>query len=141
MLSVSVTRRIRAAPSVLWQILTDPDRLQSGQLGIVSLDGRIAAGETIRLRSDVSPKQVFRLKVSVFEPERRMVWTGGLPFGLFRGRRTFSLTPDETATVLTIEEVFTGPLAGLIGRSMPDLQPSFDTLADGLKTLAEKDPS
>lgn len=141
MLSVSVTRRIHAAPSVLWHILTDPDRLQSGRLGIVSIEGRIAAGETILLRSDVSSKRVFRLKVSVFEPERRMVWTGGLPFGLFRGTRTFSLTPEETATKLTIEEVFTGPLTGPIGRTMPDLQPSFDTLADGLKTLAEKEPS
>jgi len=29
------------------------------------------------------------------------------------------------------------PLAGLITKAIPDLTPSFDTFADGLKTAAE----
>jgi hypothetical protein len=62
-----------------------------------------------------------------------MVWTGGMPLGLFRGVRTFALDPLPGGGVrFTMEERFSGPLAGLIGRSMPDLQPSFDRFADRL---------
>jgi hypothetical protein len=39
------------------------------------------------------------VRVTVLEPLRRMVWTGGLPFGLFTGRRTFRLTPRDGGIV------------------------------------------
>jgi hypothetical protein len=35
-------------------------------------------------------------------------------------------------------EDFTGPLAGLISTSIPDLTDSFDMFADGLKAAAER---
>jgi hypothetical protein len=37
-----------------------------------------------------------------------------------------------------MREEYTGPLLPLIWRSMPDLQPSFDTFAAGLKAKAEQ---
>ena len=36
-----------------------------------------------------------------------------------------------------MREEYTGPLLPLIWRSMPDLQPSFDRLARGLKARVE----
>jgi hypothetical protein len=36
-----------------------------------------------------------------------------------------------------MREEFTGPLLGLIGRSIPDLQPSFTQFAHGLKRRVE----
>jgi hypothetical protein len=36
-----------------------------------------------------------------------------------------------------MEEVFTGPLAPLITKSIPDLTPSFETFAQTLKMKAE----
>ena len=36
-----------------------------------------------------------------------------------------------------MREQFSGPLLPLISRSMPDLQPSFDQFARGLKTRVE----
>jgi hypothetical protein len=36
-----------------------------------------------------------------------------------------------------MREEFTGPLLPLIGRSIPDLQPSFDKFANGLKKRVE----
>ena len=46
--------------------------------------------------------------------------------------------PVETASTAdgAVEE-FTGPLAGLITKAIPDLTTSFDTFADGLKAAAE----
>ena len=34
-------------------------------------------------------------------------------------------------------EVYTGPLAGLITKTIPDMTDSFDKFADGLKSAAE----
>jgi len=36
-----------------------------------------------------------------------------------------------------MREVYTGPLAGLITKSIPDLAPSFTRFADGLKRRVE----
>ena len=66
-----------------------------------------------------------------------MIWTGGLPLGLFKGVRTFTLTAAGDGTHVEIVEEFTGPLLGLIWRTMPDLQPSFDQFAAGLKAEVE----
>jgi hypothetical protein len=68
-----------------------------------------------------------------------MVWSGGMPLGLFTGTRTFTLTPrSDGSTEFTMREEFRGLLAPLIGRSIPDLQPAFDAFAAALKREAER---
>jgi hypothetical protein len=57
---------------------------------------------------------------------------------LFRGVRTFTLTATGGGTDFVMREEFTGLLLPLIWRSMPDLQPSFDTFADGLARATER---
>ena len=67
-----------------------------------------------------------------------MRWCGGLPFGLPVIERTDSLVgQDDGSTVLTVREDHTGPLAGLLARSTPDLNPSFRQFCEGIKALAE----
>jgi hypothetical protein len=128
---------IAAPPPIVWQVLTDRQALIDGDFGITQLEGDLAPGGKLVLRAAIAPKQAFRLKVTAFDPDRRMVWTGGMPFGLFTGRRTFTLAPAGEGTDFSVEEVFAGPMAGLIGKSMPDLQPSFDQFAQALKQSAE----
>lgn len=130
-------RTIAASPSTIWAVLTDKNALLTEDFGIMELNGDLRQGGKLVLRAAVAPKQAFKLKVSAFEPNQRMVWTGGMPFGLFTGTRTFSLKPDGNSTCFSVEEAFVGPLAGLIGKTMPDLQPSFDQFADTLKRVSE----
>jgi hypothetical protein len=79
------------------------------------------------------------VKVTEFTPGRRMTWSGGMPLGLFKGVRTFTLAPGSDGTTgFTMREEYTGPLLPLIWRSMPDLGPSFRQFADGLKERAER---
>jgi hypothetical protein len=68
-----------------------------------------------------------------------MVWTGGAPLKfVFKGERTFLVTPKTADTVeFSMEEVFGGLMSGVIGKSIPDLQPTFDEFAACLKTRAE----
>ena len=70
-------------------------------------------------------------------PAERMVWNGGMPLGLFSGVRTFTLTPTGDGTRFSMREVYSGLLAPLICRSIPDLQPAFDEFAAALKQRAE----
>ena len=61
-----------------------------------------------------------------------------MPLGLFKGQRTFALTPRGNDNVeFSMREEFTGLLAPLIGLTIPDLQPAFDEFAGDLKRAAE----
>ena len=102
------------------------------------LEGNIAPGETIKVYTKLSPGRTFPVKVTEFVPGEKMQWTGGMPLGLFKGERTFTLTPlGDGATEFTMREVFSGLLQALIGKSIPDLTSAFEEFATGLKTRAE----
>ena len=134
----SVTRTIDASPDTVWGLLTDVASYARWNPTVIAITGPIAAGETIKLVSTVSPKRAFKLKVTSVEPPEKMVWSDGMPFGLFKGERTFQLSTDgDGGTRFSMTEVFSGPLSGLISKSIPDLTDSFNQFADGLKAAAE----
>lgn len=129
---------ISAAPDVVWSKLTDTAALVSGGLGVISLSGDMRLGGKLKLVNEVVPGRTFTLNITAFEPGRRMVWSDGMPLGLFKGVRTFLLTPASGGTLLQMTEVFTGLMLPLIWKSMPDLSPGFQKFATGLKHLAER---
>ena len=132
MRSYEVRRQIAAEPAEVWAILTDADRLVAAGTGVARIEGRIEQGATFTLWSEAVPDRGFKTRVMQMEAPRRMVWQGGLPAGLFRGVRTFTLTAADGGTEFAMREEFTGLMLPLVWRSMPDLQPSFDAFADGL---------
>jgi len=100
--------------------------------------GRIALGETIRIRSQAAPGRTFPVKVTTFDPPQRLTFTGGMPLGLFKGVRAYRLsTTDGDTTTVHMREEYTGPLLGLIWRTMPDLGPSFRQFVEGLRQRVE----
>jgi hypothetical protein len=129
---------IRATPEAIWPILTDAAGYATWENGVARVDGRIAPGETIRVVSEANPDRTFPVTISAFDPPRSMTRSGGMPLGLFRGVRTFSLTPQGDGTTrFDVREEYSGPLLGMMWRSMPDLGPSFSAFAQGLKRRAE----
>lgn len=133
-----VERDIDAPPERVWGLLTDAAGYDAWNATVLSLDGEIAEGETIALVSEVNPKRTFKLKVSDVSPPTNMVWSDGMPLGLFRGARTFVTEPGAGGgTRFTMEELYTGVLAPLITRSIPDMSDSFERFADVLKRAAE----
>jgi hypothetical protein len=131
--------QIAATPEAIWAILTDAPGLSTWPSGIQRVDGRIAPGETITVYSEANPGRAFPVKVVDFTRGRRMRWSGGMPLGLFKGERTFTLVPKaDGSTDVNVREEYSGPLLPLIWRSMPDLQPSFDKFVTGLKQRAEQ---
>ena len=126
-----------APPERIWALLTDAARYPSWNPAVLSIDGRIAAGEKIALRAAVNPKRTFTLRVGDVQANRGMVWSSGMPLGLFRGVRTFRLQPDGERTRFSMEEVYSGPMAPMITRAIPDQTESFAQFGDGLKSAAE----
>jgi hypothetical protein len=138
MKSYEASATIEAAAEAIWTVLTDGAGYSSWDSGVVRVDGRIAPGQRITVVSEANPGRAFPVKVTDFDPGRRMTWSGGMPLGLFKGVRTFTLSPGEDGTTrFTMREEYSGPLLPLIWRSMPDLGPSFRQFASGLKQRAE----
>lgn len=129
---------IKAPADRVWTVLTQDLQRDPTPFGIIRMDGAIAQDSKIKLRSEVDPKRAFALKVTTFEAPSKMVWRGGMPFGLFVGTRTFQLSEAGQTTVFRMQEVFRGALSGLIVKSIPDLTPSFETFANTLKEKAER---
>jgi hypothetical protein len=89
--------------------------------------------------SKLSPDRAFPVKVTEFVPGQKMTWSGGMPLGLFKGERSFTLAPrGDGATEFTLGEVFSGPLLGVLGRALPDLNTAFAQFAASLKDRAER---
>ena len=128
---------IDAPPEQVWAILTDAPAYAQWDSGVQEVEGPIAPGEKIKVVSEANPKRAFPVKVTELVPGRRMTWTGGMPLGLFKGVRTFTLAPEGAGTRFAVREEYTGPLLPLIWRSLPDLVPSFEQFARGLKARAE----
>ena len=132
------TTTIHAAPETIWQILTDAPNYPAWDPWAIRIEGTIAAGERIKAFTKLAPDRAFPVRVSVFEPGRRMVWSGGMPLGLFKGERTFRLDDrGEGGVEFTVEEVFSGPLLPLFAKSLPDMTQPFQDFAEGLKARAE----
>jgi hypothetical protein len=129
---------IKARPEQIWPVLVDGARYADWDSGIDKVEGRIAPGEKIKVYVKVNPVRAFPVKVADFEPGRMMRWTGGMPLGLFRGERTYKLTPQGDGTTrFTMREEYTGPLLPLIWKSISNLAPSFEQFANGLKQRVE----
>ena len=138
MKAFAVKTTIRATPERIWALLTDAPGYTRWNNTVQRLDGKIAQGERVSVHPKINPGRAFAVKVTEFEPLRRMVWTGGMPLGLFKGQRTFTLKPGSNGDVeFSMREEYTGLMAPLIGPTIPDLQPAFDEFASDLKRAAE----
>ena len=138
MKSFAVSTVISATPEAVWAILTDGSRWTAWNPTIENVVGTIEPGAKLKVFTKLSPGRAFPVRVSEFVPHGRMVWTGGMPLGLFRGVRTYTLAPVAGGVEFAMREEFSGPLSPLIGRTIPDLQPSFNDFAAALKARAER---
>ena len=133
----SVGINIKASPEKVLGILTNAADFPRWNSTIISLEGRIALGERVKLKSTSSPKRVFPLTVVEFVPPSKMVWADGN--FMVKGVRTYTVTakPDNTID-FTMREVISGLMIPLIAKSFPDFKPYFEQYAADLKKEAEK---
>ena len=135
----STSIQISADRERVWSVLVDGLGSNPSAFGIERGEGDLTPNSRIKLWSEVDPNRAFSLKVWEFNAPEKMVWKGGMPFGLFTGTRTFELSSSNGSTTFDMAEVFGGPLSGLIVKSIPDLNPSLEKFAHALKEKAEND--
>jgi uncharacterized protein YndB with AHSA1/START domain len=133
----SASTTIHASPEVVWKILTDTNGYPNWDPAMDHIEGKLALGETVKFFTKLS-SQAFPVKVTACEPNRKLVLTGGMPLGLFKSERTHTLTPGrEGQTTFKTEEIFSGLLLPIFGRTIPDLTENFRAFVAGLKKQAE----
>lgn len=129
----SVNVAIKADAKKIWNLLMNAENYPKWNSTIISIEGKIALGEKIQLKSHLDPKRVFKLNVKEIEPEKRLVWGDAM------GKREYKLMPGtngETNFVMT--EKIGGPLFPLFAKMIPPFDESFEKFANDLKKEAEK---
>ena len=133
----AIRATIRASPEKIWALLTDAAAFPRWNSTVTSIEGEIAAGQTLKLKVHAAPERVFKPKVSHVEPGRSMVWSDGMA-PMFKGVRTFTLTPNaDGSTEFAMKEELAGLMLPMIKGSLPDFAPVFETYAEDLKRAAE----
>ncbi len=137
MKTYSATTTIHASAETVWNILTDSKAYPSWDVSMDHIEGKLALGETVKFFTKLSA-QAFPVKVTAFEPGRKMVLTGGMPLGLFKSERTHTLTANKDGSItFKTEEIFSGLLLPIFGKNIPDLTENFNNFAAALKKRAE----
>ncbi len=132
----TVSREISARPQTVWALLTNAESYSGWNPAVISIEGQIEDGESIDLVSIVNPDRSFNLSVEM-HGAHSMTWSDGMPLGLFKGVRVFELTDQGESTTFEMTETYSGVMAGLITKAIPDMQDSFEQFADGLKAASE----
>jgi hypothetical protein len=128
---------MRAAPEVVWALLTNAEAYPSWSTTIVRVEGHVKDGERLRLHVK-GTHRTFRPRVSMVVPARSMTWSDGVT-AIFKGVRTFTLLPQSNGTTeFTMEETFSGVFFALVKSKMPDFRPIFEAFARDLAAAAER---
>lgn len=134
----AVSIYINATPDAIWTLLTTAQNFPQWNSTVLHIDGRIALGETIKLKAAIDPKRIFKLKVSEFVPYTKMVWRDGFA-SMFQGVRTYTLKAQPSGdTLFSMAEVFSGIMLPMIAGSLPDFKPVFEQYARDVKAAAEQ---
>jgi uncharacterized protein YndB with AHSA1/START domain len=128
----AVSIDIQADKSIIWALLTNANDFPRWNSTVISIDGNIALGEKIKLKSTLDPKREFKLKVKEFEADQRLVWGDAM------GKRVYTLKSiGDNLTNFTMVEKIGGPLFPLFAKMIPPFDQSFESYAADLKNEAE----
>ncbi|HRH12374.1 MAG TPA: SRPBCC domain-containing protein, partial [Bacteroidia bacterium] len=86
----TVSIDIQSDSKRIWSLLTNAQNYSNWNSTVLSIEGKIALGEKIQLRSYLDPKRVFKLTVKEVEAEKRLVWGDAM------GKREYKLTPSAS---------------------------------------------
>jgi uncharacterized protein YndB with AHSA1/START domain len=128
----SVSIEIKADASIVWALLTKASDYPRWNSTVTSIEGNIALGEKIKLKSILDAKRTFKLKVKEFVPENKLVWGDG------QGNRVYMLTKNTNGTVtFNMTEKIGGLMFPMYAKMIPPFDQSFEQFAGDLKKESE----
>ncbi|MBK8345187.1 MAG: SRPBCC domain-containing protein [Bacteroidetes bacterium] len=129
----TVSISIQAESSIIWSLLTNAADYPRWNSTIIAIDGTIAAGEKIELKSTLDTTRTFKLKVLTFQPESLLIW------GDSQGQRTYTLSKNDSGTItFTMTEKIGCLMFPMYAKYLPSFDEAFEQFASDLKTEAEK---
>lgn len=128
----SVSIEIKADPAIVWALLTKASDYPRWNSTVTSIEGNIALGEKIKLKSILDAKRTFKLKVKEFEPEKKLVWGDG------QGNRVYTITKNGSGMVtFSMTEKIGGLMFPMYAKMIPPFDQSFEQFASDLKKESE----
>ncbi len=138
MSEIETTTTIHAPLERIWGILTDVSAYPEWDPSCERIVGSVSLAAKLEVFSTLAPGRGFFVRVTELVPNELMTWSGGLPLGLLKGVRTFSLRETGAGAItFTLREVLRGPMLKVFRRHLPDMTEPFDKFARGLKDRAE----
>ena len=129
--STRIAQHIDAGAATVWRLLTTGAEYPRWNSTVVSLDGQIALGSTIKLVSTLDRSRSFSLKVKEFEPNARLTFASAML------HRTCSLSGDASGTRVEIVERIGGPFYPFVARMIPPLEDNLERFTADLGRAAE----
>lgn len=130
--TTTVSINITADAATVWGLLTNAAEFPDWNSTVVSLEGNIAEGEKIQLKSTLDPKRTFKLKVKEMVPNQRMVWGDAM------GKRVYTIVTSGSSVTFTMSEKIGGPIFPLFANKIPSFDENFEQFAADLKVAAER---
>ena len=130
--TTTVTATIQAPPAVIWSLLTDVERYPTWNSTVISVEGSIQPGGSIKLKSKLDASRTFTLKIKDFQEQTRLVWGDAM------GNRVYTLEDQgASGTRFTMTETIGGPIFPLFASQIPSFDSSFEQFTLDLKQAAE----
>jgi len=127
---------ILGGAGTVWDVITDAGNYPVWDSGVAEVSGAISDGGRIRVRTRDGGKRTFRLRVHQV-PGLLMTWSGGLPLGLLKVVRTFTVTDHTGITHLAVRDTASGPLRGLVRKTLPGAETALHGYVAAVKFRAE----
>ena len=128
----TVSIDIKADAAIVWTLLTKAPDYPRWNSTVISIEGSIALGGKIKLKSVLDAKRTFKLTVKEFVPEKRLVWGDG------QGNRVYTITKNDNGTVtFSMTEKIGGLMFPMYASMIPSFDQSFEQFARDLKGEAE----
>jgi uncharacterized protein YndB with AHSA1/START domain len=123
---------IKADAAIVWALLTKASDYPRWNSTVTSIEGDIALGEKIKLKSILDAKRSFKLKVTEFEADKKLIWGDG------QGNRVYSIMKNDNGTVtFSMNEKIGGLMFPLYAKMIPPFDQSFEQFASDLKKESE----
>ena len=128
----AVSIEIKAEPAIVWALLTKASDYPRWNSTVTSIEGTIALGEKIKLKSTLDAKRTFKLQVKEFDVEKKLAWGDG------QGNRVYTITKNGNGTVtFTMTEKIGGLMFPMYAKMIPSFDQSFEQFASDLKKESE----
>jgi len=128
----SISIDINADVSIIWALLTNAVDHPRWNSTVTFIEGQIALGEKIRLKSTLDAKRIFKLTVKEFVPGKRLVW------GDSQGNRVYTMGQNSNGSAkFSMAEKIGGLMFPLYAGMIPPFDQSFEQFANDLKKESE----